>query len=523
MTTKKALALALCIALSIVYFGMISASAEPISGGWEFCDISAVNVSADEKAVFDKAIEGLAGVTYEIKDVIATQMVAGTNYAFLCKAAPVIPDPEPYWCIVNVYADLDGNAKLNSAASIDPANVSTMENISEPMMGAWSSAAKETGAPVPEKVKEALGNNTGVELSPIAVIGTQVVAGKNYRILAYGTLVTAEPRTDLYVVDVYEDLEGNASISSVNAFDLLSYIDLSPVDDSSDNNDTENTPDDNIIGSLDGGWAFYNVSVNNLSSSEKAVFDKALEGFVGVTLEPRDVIATQTVAGTNYAFLCTAVPVIPHAEYDWVIVKVYADLSGKATIESIKAIDASDVKTLDNIEDKGSGSWQSTAKTAAIPLEDEVQKALGENMGLSLSPIAVLGLQTVAGYNYRVLAYGTLVTAQPRTDLYVVDVYSDLNKNASITSISPLDLTYYLTNEALNNDVPDDTHYVRNSMAAPNTSSNTSSGISSDTSSDNGVKSPKTGTCDLFVFAAALMIVTFCGLACAASMKKRTN
>ena len=54
-------------------------------------------------------------------------------------------------------------------------------------------------------------------LPPIALLGTQVVSGINYKVLARG-------ESALYLVDVYAPLNGDASITSMEMLDLLSYV-----------------------------------------------------------------------------------------------------------------------------------------------------------------------------------------------------------------------------------------------------------------------------------------------------------
>ena len=44
--------------------------------------------------------------------LLATQPVAGINYCILCQIVPVVPDPEPGWALVYIYADLQGNAEI---------------------------------------------------------------------------------------------------------------------------------------------------------------------------------------------------------------------------------------------------------------------------------------------------------------------------------------------------------------------------------------------------------------------------
>ena len=94
------LALALCF----------SASAEPLMGGWNVCEDTAVTEEAH--AVLDKALEGFVGSRVESVALLATQVVAGTNYCFLCKVTPVVPNPEAHYALVYVYAALDGTASI---------------------------------------------------------------------------------------------------------------------------------------------------------------------------------------------------------------------------------------------------------------------------------------------------------------------------------------------------------------------------------------------------------------------------
>ena len=56
-----------------------------LAGGWQ------VGESANQQVMegFDKAMENFLGASFEPDLLIATQVVAGTNYCFLCKQTPV--------------------------------------------------------------------------------------------------------------------------------------------------------------------------------------------------------------------------------------------------------------------------------------------------------------------------------------------------------------------------------------------------------------------------------------------------
>ena len=215
-----------------------SSAQTPLLGGWEVAGEFTSQLTDDERAIFDKALEGLLGASYEPAAVIATQLVAGTNLAYLCTTTPVVPNGQPHWTIVVVYKDLQGNASLKSVMDLDLANIVTMTSIdSTPAVGAWEivdPSAKPAMLPT-EKAQAAFDNATrdftGVGLHPIALLGTQLVNGTNYKVLCAGQMVTgAEPATALFVVDIYEDLEGNAMITDNEVLDLLEYV-TTPVEE----------------------------------------------------------------------------------------------------------------------------------------------------------------------------------------------------------------------------------------------------------------------------------------------------
>lgn len=201
-----------------------------IPGGWSVNGEAASTLTDEEAAIFESAIQELLGVSYTPVVVLATQLVAGTNYAFLCSGVTVIPNATPEWYVVTVYKDLKGNAAVISIEDIELDDIETLDNLdTAAKVGAWKVAEPEEPAELPEKAQaafeKAAENWVGVGFSPIALLGTQIVAGTNYKVLCYGTTVTKDPVTSLYVIDIYEDLEGEAKITDAELFDLTEYID----------------------------------------------------------------------------------------------------------------------------------------------------------------------------------------------------------------------------------------------------------------------------------------------------------
>lgn len=85
----------------------------PIPGGW----FGFHDVSREEKMVFDAAMEGFVGVKYDPMQV-ATQVVAGMNYCYLCKATIVIPEATTYPALVRIYQPLAGKPHITSITPI---------------------------------------------------------------------------------------------------------------------------------------------------------------------------------------------------------------------------------------------------------------------------------------------------------------------------------------------------------------------------------------------------------------------
>ena len=91
-----------------------------MDGGYEVNSSSmALDDNEDAKAAFEKATENLDGSEYEPIALLGTQVVAGTNYAVLCRITAVTPDAEPELGIVYIYEDLEGNAEVCEVKNLE--------------------------------------------------------------------------------------------------------------------------------------------------------------------------------------------------------------------------------------------------------------------------------------------------------------------------------------------------------------------------------------------------------------------
>lgn len=75
-------------------------------GGWTDFKFE---ISPDAAQVFEKATENWNGVEYTPM-AVATQVVSGTNYCFLCKGVMVVPQQPQIAALVYIHEPNDGKA-----------------------------------------------------------------------------------------------------------------------------------------------------------------------------------------------------------------------------------------------------------------------------------------------------------------------------------------------------------------------------------------------------------------------------
>lgn len=202
-----------------------------IVGGWEINTEAGTSVSGAYQTVFDNAMAELDGVDYEPVAVIGQQVVAGMNYAYLCKATPVVADPTTSWTIVVIYEDLGGKASFMSARDLVVGDVQTTSAQAGEAVGAWEGIENAVGLPLPADADAAFQEAAGARadadpvLMPVALLGSQVVAGSNYQVLCLGSdgSDAAAPAVP-YVAVVYRNASGSSEITSLEPLNLTYYV-----------------------------------------------------------------------------------------------------------------------------------------------------------------------------------------------------------------------------------------------------------------------------------------------------------
>ncbi|MCR5784557.1 MAG: fibronectin type III domain-containing protein [Eubacterium sp.] len=94
-----------------------------------------------------------------------------------------------------------------------------VEAASETESGGWE-INTEFGTPeIPDEVQEAfdkaMENLVGVDYTPVLYLGSQVVAGMNYKLICTSTVVYPGAETTYSIVTIYADLEGNCEVTDI--------------------------------------------------------------------------------------------------------------------------------------------------------------------------------------------------------------------------------------------------------------------------------------------------------------------
>ncbi len=95
------------------------APAAGVTGGWTIAPAQAAPLPEKAQAAFDKAMAAQTDADYIPVALLSTQLVAGTNYCVFCQVAPKSADAVPFWALVYIYADLQGNAELTNVYDLD--------------------------------------------------------------------------------------------------------------------------------------------------------------------------------------------------------------------------------------------------------------------------------------------------------------------------------------------------------------------------------------------------------------------
>jgi len=176
-----------------------------------------------------------------------------------------------------------------------------------PLSGGWSVNTTTSALKLDKLAKQALKKATkdyvGMSLTPLALLGEQVVAGMNYCYLAYSSTATYPPVNNLCKVYVYQDLAGKAELTKIKTLKL------------------KHAPS--------GGWVLSPTQkAAKVESQAKKALKKATGTLVGADYKPLLVLARGSKEGTAWCLLCSKQVVVPGSSASLCL--VYVKKSGKS-------------------------------------------------------------------------------------------------------------------------------------------------------------------------------------------------
>ena len=97
--------------------GCVPHPQEVEDGGWTAPENAGITDGLAE--VFDKATADIEDFEYVPVGLIESQIVAGYTYRFLCKAPEDNTETEPRSAVVEIFVDLEGNAKVVNIMEVE--------------------------------------------------------------------------------------------------------------------------------------------------------------------------------------------------------------------------------------------------------------------------------------------------------------------------------------------------------------------------------------------------------------------
>ncbi len=348
-----------------------------LAGGWQVSENPEIPEELSE--LFQDTMARLMGVSYEPVAFLGSQLVAGKNYCFLARASLVYPGSIPYYTVVSIYEDLQGNTSVLGITDLDIAGMSNLaeggeyipeeipKTADELLMGGWQA---DDSAELTEELTDLFERTTGmllgVDYMPVAHLASQVVAGTRHCFLSQARTVYPGAEPSYYLVYIFESPDGKeAEVTGTMVFDPAALSELAteeePITEEEAMTEEEPVTEKELIteeepvteeelmteeavepapagfGGVLGGWSI--PERFEIDEERQHLLDAALSTLLGADYQPVAYLGSQIVAGKNHCFLCVTTPVVPNAVPHYTLLYLYENLSGEVQILNIADID----------------------------------------------------------------------------------------------------------------------------------------------------------------------------------------
>ncbi|MBO4636886.1 MAG: hypothetical protein J5685_07045 [Clostridiales bacterium] len=205
----------------------------------EFDYPAEVEVTDELSGLFERAAATVVGVSYTPALFMGSVQGDPNVYCFLCSTVLAGYEESPYWTIVYITEDSDGNASVDEICIIDygasceaDAPVIMGANPTEIVPGNWAPTTDLTvdddllNVYIESVIDIGMGGTLDVEkVRPEAVLASQVVAGMNYCFLNHW--LNESSGTYYWSLEfVYADPEGNATMTNCYHLDIEQIYEL---------------------------------------------------------------------------------------------------------------------------------------------------------------------------------------------------------------------------------------------------------------------------------------------------------
>ena len=226
---KLKLFMILSLILTVFSISALYVSAATSTGRWTVSKARYSFLTSSQEKIFSKAVDDLDGVNYEPVALLAKQVVAGTNYVFLCQGTTMTAEPAKAWYILTATKSPENDMTLQSVKKIKVSSIKTVKKARKGTLdgGLQIVSIKNKTKALSNSARNVFWKGTKhyskYDLRPITLLGTQVVAGKKYRFLCYGKGTKSDVK-DVFVVDIYKNTKGKCSVSSCKPVKLEVYV-----------------------------------------------------------------------------------------------------------------------------------------------------------------------------------------------------------------------------------------------------------------------------------------------------------
>ena len=360
------------------------------------------------------------------------------------------------------------------------------------LLGGWTVYEDTAEAELPEEVKaafdKALEGYVGMNFTPIAYLGSQVVSGTNYMILCKGAPVVLDPQTGLYVVVIYADLEGNATITNVADFDIAAIEEGNAAGEAGEEAGSDSAESEGgetaeeapaeegeetaEEGDSEGAEALLGALGSLLGDSGEETADGAEEAAEGTADAADGGDAAELLGALGSLFgdsgeetadgAAEAADGAEDAAADGesegaeVVLGLLGSLlggSGEETAEGEETADGEDA-FMDFVGGMFSlmlGGWSVPEAPEAAELPEDAAAAFSavteSLLGVDYVPVALLGTKVISGTEYAILAHSTIPSANPTSYYSVLFIAANADQTYELLNGAVLYLAEF--NEAV--------------------------------------------------------------------------